>query len=319
MEPWIEEINKRLGDNSIMRLDGPPLPVEAISTGCLSLDCAIGIGGVPKGRIVEIYGPESSGKTTLCLHILAEAQKGGGTVAFIDAEHALDVQYAERLGVKVGELLISQPDSGEKALDICQAMIQSGKVAVVVVDSVAALTPKAELEGEMGDPTMGTQARLMSQAMRKLTAAISKSNTLVIFTNQLRSKIGVFYGNPETTTGGNALKFYASVRMDIRRKEVIKQGDEIVGSRVKVKIVKNKVAPPYKETEFEIYYNQGIHKANDLMTVAMDLEIIKQSGPWYSYGELKAKGREAIKEWGKEVLDEIAGKVKDATALARQI
>src|SRR5207249_4566675 len=270
IEAALLNIEKRFGKGSIMRLGERDVSdVPAISTTSLSLDAAIGIGGVPRGRIVEIYGPESSGKTTVCLHIIAEAQKRGGNVAFIDAEHALDVKYAERLGVKLNELILSQPEYGEQALDILEQLVRSAAVDVIIVDSVAALTPRAEIEGEMGDAQMGAQARLMSQAMRKITAVIGKSNTTVIFTNQLRSKIGVMYGNPETTTGGNALKFYASLRLDIRRRDVLKEGTEIIGNRVRVKVVKNKMAPPFKEVEFDVLYNEGISKMGDMIDVAI--------------------------------------------------
>jgi len=293
----IEQIEKNHGKGSIMRLsDKNVVQVEAISTGCLSLDAAIGIGGVPRGRITEIFGPESSGKTTVCLHIIAEAQKRGGIAAFIDTEHALDVNYAERLGVDLNNLLLSQPEFGEQALEIVETLVRSNAIDVIVIDSVAALTPRAEIEGEMGDAQMGSQARLMSQAMRKLNAAIGKTKTTVIFTNQLRSKLGVIYGNPETTTGGNALKFYASVRIDIRRKEVIKDGQEAVGSRVKVKIVKNKVAPPFKEVEFDILYNEGISKVGDLMDVAIEHGIINKSGSWFTFKDERVQGRDGLKK-----------------------
>ena len=293
----IDQIEKSHGKGSIMLLSQKQIePVEVIPTGCISLDAAIGVGGVPRGRIVEIYGPESSGKTTICLHIIAEAQKKNGLAAFVDTEHALDINYAQRLGVDLNTLLLSQPEFGEQALEIVETLVRSNAIDVVVVDSVAALTPRVEIEGDMGDAQMGSQARLMSQAMRKLNAAIGKSNTIVIFTNQLRSKIGIVYGNPETTTGGNALKFYASVRMDIRRKDTIKEGAEIVGNRVKVKVVKNKVAPPFKEVEFDIMYNEGISKMGDLMDVATEFGIISKSGSWYSFGEERVQGREGVKK-----------------------
>jgi recombination protein RecA len=293
----MEQIEKQHGKGSIMRLsDSRVVNVESIPTGCLSLDAAIGVGGVPRGRIAEIYGPESSGKTTVCLHVIAEAQKKGGMAAFIDTEHALDIKYAQRLGVDLNSLLLSQPEFGEQALEIVETLVRSGAIDVVVIDSVAALTPRVEIEGEMGDAQMGSQARLMSQAMRKLNAAIGKSNTTVIFTNQLRSKIGVIYGNPETTTGGNALKFYASLRIDIRRKEVIKEGQEIVGNRVRVKIVKNKVAPPFKEVEFDILYNEGISKLGDMIDVATEYGLITKSGSWYSYKTERVQGREGLKK-----------------------
>lgn len=301
----LDAIEKQHGKGSVMRLgDAPHVKVEAIPTGSLSLDAAIGIGGVPRGRIIEIYGPESSGKTTLCLHIIAEAQKRGGTAAFIDAEHALDIKYAERLGVKLNELILSQPEYGEQALDILEQLVRSAAIDVIVVDSVAALTPRAEIEGEMGDAQMGAQARLMSQAMRKITAVIGKSNTTVIFTNQLRSKIGVMYGNPETTTGGNALKFYSSLRLDIRRRDVIKEGTDIIGNRVRVKVVKNKMAPPFREVEFDVLYNEGISKMGDMIDVAIENDIIQKSGSWFSFsGERIGQGRESVKAYLKEYPD----------------
>ncbi|MEI6091003.1 MAG: recombinase RecA [bacterium] len=293
----IEQIERQHGKGSIMRLnDKQIVQVEAISTGCMSLDAAIGCGGVPRGRIIEIYGPESSGKTTVCLHIIAEAQKAGGLAAFIDTEHALDANYAKRLGIDLNNLLLSQPEFGEQALEICETLVRSNAIDVIIIDSVAALTPRAEIEGDMGDAQMGSQARLMSQAMRKLNAAIGKSKTTVMFTNQLRSKIGVIYGNPETTTGGNALKFYASVRMEIRRKDVIKDGQELVGSRVKVKIIKNKVAPPFKEVEFDIMYNEGISKIGDMVDTAINFEIIQKSGSWFTFGENRVQGRDGLKK-----------------------
>lgn len=293
----IEQIEKQHGKGSIMKLtDGPIMKIDAISTGSISLDAALGIGGVPRGRVIEIYGPESSGKTTICLHIIAEAQKAGGICAFIDAEHALDTGYARKLGVDTASLLLSQPEYGEQALEIVETLVRSGALDVVVIDSVAALTPRAEIEGEMGDPTMGVQARLMSQALRKLTSAISKSKTIVMFTNQLRMKIGIMFGNPETTTGGNALKFYASVRMDVRRIEAIKDGQNVIGNRTKVKVVKNKVAPPFKEVQFDILYNEGISKLGDLIDVAVEHNIINKSGSWFSYKEERiGQGRDAVK------------------------
>jgi recombination protein RecA len=297
LDETILNIEKIHGKGTIMKLgDGVVNKVESISTGSLSLDYALGIGGVPRGRIVEIYGPESSGKTTICLHIIAEAQKAGGLVAFIDAEHALDLNYARRLKVDVNNILISQPDFGEQALEIVDTLVRSNALDVIVIDSVAALVPRAEIEGEMGDPQMGLQARLMSQALRKLTGAISKSKTCVIFTNQLRSKIGVMFGNPETTTGGNALKFYASVRMDIRRIAAIKDTDSVIGNRTKVKIVKSKIAPPFKEVEFDILYNEGISKAGDIIDLSVNNGIIKKAGAWFTYGEDRFQGREQFKQ-----------------------
>ncbi|MEI7906134.1 MAG: recombinase RecA [Bacteroidota bacterium] len=302
----IEQIEKQHGKGSIMRLtDGPIMKIDAISTGSISLDTALGVGGVPRGRVIEIYGPESSGKTTICLHIIAEAQKTGGICAFIDAEHALDTAYARKLGVDTSSLLLSQPEFGEQALEIVETLVRSGALDVVVIDSVAALTPRAEIEGEMGDPTMGVHARLMSQALRKLTSAISKSKTTVIFTNQLRMKIGIMFGNPETTTGGNALKFYASIRMDVRRIEAIKDGTNIIGNRTKVKVVKNKVAPPFKEVQFDILYNEGISKLGDLIDVAVEHNIINKSGSWFSYKEERiGQGRDSVKAFliGNELL-----------------
>jgi len=297
IEDAISSIEKTYGKGSIMKLgDGIVQEIEAIPTGALSLDYALGIGGIPRGRVTEIYGPESSGKTTLCLHVIAEAQKTGGLAAFIDAEHALDVNYAKKLGVDTANLLISQPDFGEQALEITDTLVRSNALDVIVIDSVAALVPRSEIEGEMGDATMAVQARLMSQALRKLTAAISKSKTSVIFVNQLRSKIGVMFGNPETTTGGNALKFYASVRIDIRRISAIKEGEDVVGNRTKVKIVKSKVAPPFKQVEFDILYNEGISKTGDLIDLGVDQGIIKKSGAWFTYGEDRFQGREGFRQ-----------------------
>jgi len=297
IEDAILSIEKTYGKGSIMKLgDGVVHDIEAIPTGALSLDYALGIGGIPRGRVTEIYGPESSGKTTLCLHVIAEAQKMGGLAAFIDAEHALDVNYAKKLGVDTANLLISQPDYGEQALEITDTLVRSNALDVIVIDSVAALVPRSEIEGEMGDATMAVQARLMSQALRKLTAAISKSKTSVIFVNQLRSKIGVMFGNPETTTGGNALKFYASVRIDIRRIAAIKEGEDVIGNRTKVKIVKSKVAPPFKQVEFDILYNEGISKTGDLIDLGVDLGIVKKSGAWFSYGEDRFQGREGFRQ-----------------------
>lgn len=293
----IASIEKTYGKGSIMKLgDGVINPVESIPTGALSLDYALGIGGVPRGRVIEIYGPESSGKTTLCLHIIAEAQKLGGLAAFIDAEHALDVNYAKRLGVDTANLLLSQPDFGEQALEITDTLVRSNALDIIVIDSVAALVPRSEIEGEMGDATMAVQARLMSQALRKLTGAISKSKTAVIFINQLRSKIGVMFGNPETTTGGNALKFYASLRMDIRRVAAIKDGNDVIGNRTKVKIVKSKVAPPFKEVEFDILYNEGISKTGDVLDMAVNMGIVKKSGAWFTFEEDRFQGREQLRQ-----------------------
>jgi recombination protein RecA len=299
----LEQIDKAFGKGSIMRLGANErsMDIEAISTGSLGLDIALGIGGLPKGRIIEIYGPESSGKTTLALQVIAEAQKKGGTCAFVDAEHALDPTYAKKLGVRIEDLLVSQPDAGEQALEITNTLVNSGAIDVVVVDSVAALTPKAELEGEMGDVTMGAQARLMSQALRKLTASISKSRCMVIFINQIRMKIGVMFGNPETTTGGNALKFYASVRLDIRRIGQIKEREEIVGNQTRVKVVKNKVAPPFKQVEFDIMYGEGISKTGELVDLGVKANIVEKSGAWFSFnGERIGQGRENTKAFLKE-------------------
>jgi recombination protein RecA len=293
------DITKRYGDGSIMRLgEAHQLVVEAIPTGALSLDLALGVGGIPRGRITEIYGPESSGKTTICQHIVAESQKMGGTAAYIDMEHALDPVYAARCGVDVENLLISQPDMGEQALEICETLVRSGAVDVVVIDSVAALVPRAEIEGDMGDATMGMQARLMSQALRKLSGAIKQTNTSVIFTNQLRQKIGVMFGNPETTTGGMALKFYASVRLDVRRIQSIKLGADIIGNRTRVRVVKNKVAAPFRTAEFDIMYNEGISKSGDLLDLATQMEIVIKRGSFYSYGDLRlGQGRENSKDY----------------------
>ncbi len=297
LEDTISSIEKQYGKGSIMKLgNGVVSRVEAISTGSISLDAALGIGGIPRGRITEIYGPESSGKTTLCLHIIAEAQKQGGLAAFIDAEHALDVNYAKRLNVDINNLLLSQPDYGEQALEIVDTLVRSNALDVIIIDSVAALVPRSEIEGEMGDPQMAMQARLMSQALRKLTGAINRSKTSVIFTNQLRSKIGVMFGNPETTTGGNALKFYASVRLDIRRIAAIKDAQNVIGNRTKVKVVKSKVAPPFKEVEFDILYNEGISKVGDLIDIAVEANIIKKGGAWFTYGEDRFQGREQLKQ-----------------------
>ena len=292
----IKVIHKQFGQGSLMRLDGSQTQeVEVIPTGSIALDVALGTGGLPRGRIIEIYGPESSGKTTLTLHAIAEAQRAGGVCAFIDAEHALDVEYARRLGVQLDDLLVSQPDNGEQALEIVDTLVRTGAIDLIVVDSVAALTPKAEIEGEMGDAHMGLQARLMSQALRKLTAIISRTRSAVIFINQLRQKIGVVYGNPETTTGGNALKFYCSVRLDIRKKKVVKRGEESIGSEVKVKVVKNKLAPPFREAEFEILYGVGVNKAGELVDTAEKLGLVEKAGAWYSYGGQKlGQGKEKV-------------------------
>ncbi|MEJ5364446.1 MAG: recombinase RecA [Desulfosoma sp.] len=317
----VAQIERQCGKGSIMRLGEGAQAVEipVISTGCLSLDLALGIGGIPRGRIVEIFGPESSGKTTLALHVIAEAQKKGGLAAFIDAEHALDVHYARKLGVKVDDLLISQPDYGEQALEIAEILVRSNAIDVIVIDSVAALVPKAEIDGEMGDPHVGLQARLMSQALRKLTAAISKSQTSVIFINQIRMKIGVMYGSPETTTGGNALKFYATMRLDIRRVGPIKEGQEVVGNRTRVKVVKNKIAPPFKEVEFDIVYGRGISREGDVLDLAVAANIVERSGTWYSYGgERLGQGRENVKNFLREnpdLLLAIENKVRERHVL----
>ena len=302
LETCMAQIERTYGKGSIMRLgENTGIVVEAIPTGSLSLDLALGIGGVPKGRIVEIYGPESSGKTTLALHIVAEAQKRGGEVAFIDAEHALDPGYARALGVDIDSMLISQPDTGEQGLEICEALVRSGAIDVVVVDSVAALTPRAEIEGDMGDSHVGLLARLMSQALRKLAGSISKTNCVVIFINQLREKVGVMYGNPEVTTGGRALKFYASVRIDVRRTESLKNGSEIIGNRTRARVVKNKVAPPFKEAEFDIMYGEGISKVGELVDLGVKLDLLQKSGSWFSMGETRlGQGRDAVKQYLKE-------------------
>ncbi|MEN9725383.1 MAG: strand exchange and recombination protein with protease and nuclease [Pseudomonadota bacterium] len=312
----LSQIEKQFGKGSIMRLGDTEAveDIQAVSTGSLGLDIALGIGGLPRGRVIEIYGPESSGKTTLTLSVIAQMQKLGGTAAFIDAEHALDPQYAQKLGVNVGELLISQPDTGEQALEIADMLVRSGSVDIVVVDSVAALVPKAEIEGEMGDSHMGLQARLMSQALRKLTGNIKRTNTMVIFINQIRMKIGVMFGNPETTTGGNALKFYASVRLDIRRTGSIKKGDEVIGSETRVKIVKNKVAPPFKQAEFDILYGEGISREGEILELGANLKLVEKSGAWYSYnGEKIGQGKDNSREYLKEhpeVADEIDEKIR---------
>ena len=321
LELAITQIDRQFGKGSIMRLGDEYVPTmdNVISTGCLSLDVALGVGGIPKGRVVEIYGPESSGKTTLALHIVAEAQKAGGFAAFIDAEHAVDPDYSRKLGVNTEELLISQPDTGEQALEICETLVRSGALDVVVIDSVAALVPRAELEGDMGDSHMGLQARLMSQALRKLTGTVSRSNTTVIFINQIREKIGVMFGNPETTPGGRALKFYSSVRMEIRRITTIKDGTEMVGSRVRVKVVKNKVAPPFKKSEFDIMYGQGISLVGDIIDLAVEGNIIEKTGAWYSYDDMKiGQGRENAKSFlteNPDILDAVTEKVKSFMGL----
>jgi recombination protein RecA len=311
----LDKLEKSYGKGAVMKLgDTPTESIEAISTGSISLDIALGIGGVPKGRVIEIYGPESSGKTTLATHIIAEAQKKGGVAAFIDAEHAFDKFYAKKLGVDVDNLLIAQPDNGEQALEIADNLIRSGAIDVIVIDSVAALVPKAEIEGEMGDSKMGLQARLMSQALRKLTGTIAKTGCCCIFINQLREKIGVMFGNPETTTGGNALKFYASVRLDIRRTSQIKDSDEVSGNRVKVKIVKNKVAPPFRVAEFDVMFGQGISKVGEIIDLGVDFNIVKKAGSWFSYGDTKlGQGRDAVKQLlldNPELADEIEAKIR---------
>ena len=321
VEQAISQIERQFGRGSIMKLgEERVLDVPAISTGSIALDLALGIGGVPRGRVVEIYGPESSGKTTLALHIAAEAQAKGGMVAFIDAEHALDVAYARKLGVDVDSLLVSQPDTGEQALDIAEILVRSGAIDALIIDSVAALVPRAEIEGDMGDQHMGLQARLMSQALRKLTGTISKSRTCVIFINQIRMKIGVMFGNPETTTGGNALKFYASQRLDIRRTGAIKEGDQIIGNRTRVKVVKNKIAPPFKEAEFDIIYGHGISKEGDILDLGVSLGAVEKSGAWYSFGEERiGQGRENVKRFLSEhidVRDKIADLIHEKTGLS---
>jgi recombination protein RecA len=318
----VSQIEKQFGKGAIMRLgNDEPLPdIAAIPTGSISLDMALGVGGVPRGRIIEIFGPESSGKTTLALHVVAEAQKLGGIAAFVDAEHALDIGYARKLGVKTDDLLVSQPDTGEQALEIAEMLVRSGAIDVLVIDSVAALVPKAEIEGDMGDSHMGLQARLMSQALRKLTAIIAKSNCCVVFINQIRMKIGVMFGNPETTTGGNALKFYASVRLDIRKIASLKQGNDVIGSRTRVKVVKNKVAPPFKEVEFDILYGEGISRIGDILDLAVDRGIVDKSGAWFSYnGERIGQGRENSRSFLKEnaaILAEVEGRLLEQAGLS---
>ena len=319
----MDKIEKDFGKGSIMKMSSQAVGDNAvIPSGSVTLDAALGVGGYPKGRVIEIYGPESSGKTTLAIHAIAEAQKAGGIAAFIDAEHAFDSYYAQKLGVDVDNLLISQPDNGEQALEIADSLIRSSAIDIIVIDSVAALTPKAEIEGEMGDSKMGLQARLMSQALRKLTASISKTKTVCIFINQLRDKIGVIYGNPETTTGGNALKFYASVRIDIRKASVIKDGDEQLGTRVRVKVVKNKVAPPFRKAEFDIMFGEGISKIGEILDLGVDLGVIKKSGSWFSYGDRKlGQGRDAVKDLligDLELQAEIEAKVREAMKAAKE-
>lgn len=317
----LSQIEKQYGKGSIMKLGTAEVPtdVPAIPTGSLGLDVALGIGGLPRGRVVEIFGPEASGKTTLTLHAIAEAQKGGGIAAFIDAEHALDLSYARKLGVNADDLLVSQPDTGEQALEIAETLVRSGAIDIIVIDSVAALVPRAEIEGEMGDAHMGLQARLMSQALRKLTAAISKSLTTVVFINQIRMKLGVMFGNPETTTGGNALKFYSSVRLDIRRIETIKEGQEVTGSRARVRVVKNKLAPPFKQAEFDIMFAEGISKAGELVDLGVEKRVLDKSGAWYSFGgERLGQGREAVKEFLKtnsSVAKDIEARVRELAGL----
>jgi recombination protein RecA len=322
VEQAISQIERQFGRGSIMKMsDEKVIDIPAISTGSLALDVALGIGGVPRGRVVEIFGPEASGKTTLALHISAEAQAAGGMVAFVDAEHALDMGYARKLGVDVDSLLVSQPDTGEQALDIAEILVRSGAIDVLVIDSVAALVPRAEIEGDMGDQHMGLQARLMSQALRKLTATISKSRTCVIFINQIRMKIGVMFGNPETTTGGNALKFYATQRLDIRRIGAIKDGTEVLGNRTRVKVVKNKIAPPFKEAEFDILYGQGISREGDILDLGVALEIVEKSGAWYTFdGERIGQGRDNVRRFlveNKDITDRIAESVKEKAGLKK--
>ena len=321
LQATLDKIEKDFGKGTIMKLgDQPKWDVSVVPSGSIALDCALGIGGYPKGRVIEIYGPESSGKTTLAIHAIAEAQKTGGIAAIIDAEHAFDRTYAKKLGVNVDTLLISQPDNGEQALEIADSLIRSGAIDIIVIDSVAALTPKAEIEGEMGDAKMGLQARLMSQALRKLTGNISKTNTCCIFINQLREKIGVMFGNPETTTGGNALKFYASVRLDVRRTTQLKDGEDATGNRTRVKVVKNKMAPPFKKAEFDILYGEGISKIGEILDLGVEFDIIKKSGSWFSYGDSKiGQGREAVRQLlmdNPEFAEEVEAKVREALAAA---
>ncbi len=320
LETAIGQIERQFGKGSIMRLgEQPSISVNVIPTGSISLDAALGVGGVPRGRVVEIYGPESSGKTTLALHVIANAQAAGGLAAFIDAEHALDPEYAAKLGVNLDDLLVSQPDFGEQALEITETLVRSGSVDVIVIDSVAALVPRSELEGDMGDAQMGLQARLMSQALRKLAGIVSKSNTCLVFINQVRQKIGVMFGNPETTTGGRALKFYASVRVDIRRIASIKQGEEVIGNRTKAKVVKNKVAAPFRVAEFDIMYGEGISKTGELLDLGIEQRLVQKSGSWYSYGETRlGQGREAARQFlrdNPEVAQEIEGRIREALGL----
>ena len=325
LELAITQIDRQFGKGSIMKLGQDHIPTNenSVSTGCLSLDVALGVGGVPRGRIIEIYGPESSGKTTLALHIVAEAQKSGGFAAYIDAEHAVDPEYSKKLGVDIDELLISQPDTGEQALEICETLVRSGAVDVIVIDSVAALVPRAELEGDMGDTHVGLQARLMSQALRKLTGTVSRSNTTVIFINQIREKIGVMFGNPETTPGGRALKFYSSIRMEIRRVTTLKDGGEMVGSRVRVKVVKNKCAPPFKQTEFDIMYGQGISFEGDVLDLAVSGDIVEKTGAWYSFDDMKiGQGRENSKTYlseNEKVLESVTKKVMSFMGLDQEV